>query len=75
MPKILFSPEADRDLDEIWHYIAEDSPLQADRLLERFRLKLEHLARWRTLGRPRPELLKDCRSYPFGKYCFYFRPA
>ena len=24
--------------------------------------------------RPRPELAEGCRSYPFGKYCFYFRP-
>lgn len=26
------------------------------------------------MGRPRPEFGKDCRSYPFGKYCSYFRP-
>lgn len=74
MPRVLFSPAADADLDEIWHYVANDSLLQADRLLERFRLKLEHLAQWNTLGRPRPEIARNCRSYPFGKYCFFFRP-
>ncbi len=21
-----------------------------------------------------PELTENCRSYPFGKYCFYYRP-
>ncbi len=26
------------------------------------------------MGRPRPELTAKYRSFPFGKYCFYFRP-
>jgi toxin ParE1/3/4 len=73
MANVLFSDVAKADLREIWDYIADDSPLQADRLIMRFRSKLEHLAKWNTLGRPRPELGQDCRSYPFGKYCFYFR--
>ncbi len=75
MPKIIYTPEADRDLDDIWDYIAQDSVLQADRLWDRFRAKLEHLARWQTIGRPRPELATGCRSYPYGNYCFYFRPT
>ncbi|MCF7789492.1 MAG: type II toxin-antitoxin system RelE/ParE family toxin [Prosthecobacter sp.] len=48
---------------------------KADQLIERFRSKLEHLAKWNTLGRPRPEMARNCRSYPFGKYCFFFRPV
>ena len=75
MPKVIYSPDADRDIDEIWFYVAEDSPFQADRLIERFRSKLGHLAKWNTLGRPCPEYSRGCRSYPFGKYCFYFRPT
>ena len=74
MAKVIFSPDARADLQEIWDYISDDSPFQADRFLERIRVKLEHIAKWNTLGRPRPELSKDCRSYPFEKYCFYFRP-
>ncbi|MES2466840.1 MAG: type II toxin-antitoxin system RelE/ParE family toxin [Verrucomicrobiota bacterium] len=74
MPEVIYSPASGQDLDDIWNYIAEDSPFQADRLWERIRLKLEHLAKWNGLGRPRPELAEGCRSYPFGKYCFYFRP-
>ena len=74
MPRVIFSPIARADLQEIWDYIAEDSVFQADRLTDKFRVKFEHLAKWNTLGRPRPELGKECRSYPFGKYCFYFRP-
>jgi toxin ParE1/3/4 len=71
--KVMYSPASEQDLDDIWDFIAEESPFQADRLWERFRMKLEHLANWNGLGRPRPELAEGCRSYPFGKYCFYFR--
>lgn len=75
MARVEYSPDAKADLREIWDYVSEDSQFQADRLLERFRAKLEHLAKWSGLGRPRPGFTKDCRSYPFGKYCFYFRPT
>lgn len=61
------------DLREIWDYIARDSHYQADRLIERFTLKFEYLARHTGLGRPRPELADGCKSYPFGNYCLYFR--
>ncbi|GEP45821.1 type II toxin-antitoxin system RelE/ParE family toxin [Brevifollis gellanilyticus] len=75
MARVVYSNAAKTDLVEIWDYISADSQRQADRLLEKFRAKLEHLAKWNTLGRPRPEFGKDCRSYPFGKYCFFFRPV
>ena len=65
MPTLIFSPASDRDIDDIWRYVAKDSEFQADRLITKFREKLEHLAKWNTMGRPRPE---------FGKYCFFFRP-
>lgn len=73
MPQVDLTIAAKIDLEEIWSYVARDSEFQADRLIERFSLKLEYLAHHEGLGRPRPELAKDCRSYPFGKYCFYFR--
>lgn len=75
MSKVIYSTEAKADLQEIWDFIADDSPFQADRLILRFREKLEYLAKWQTIGRPRPEFVKGCRSYPFGNYCFYFRPT
>lgn len=75
MSKVIYSTEAKADLQETWDYIAEDSPFQADRLILRFREKLEYLAKWQTLGRPRPEFCQGCRSYPFVNYCFYFRPT
>ena len=74
MARVEYSSAAKADLREIWDYISLDSQFQADRLIAKFCEKLQHLAKWNTMGRPRPEFGKDCRSYPFGKYCFYFRP-
>ncbi len=73
MASVVYSPDAKDDLRDIWDYVSIHSPLQADRLINRFREKLALLAEWNTLGRPRPELSKGCRSFPFGRYCFYFR--
>lgn len=75
MARVVYSDAAKADLIEIWDYISADSQFQADRLITKFREKLQHLAEWNTMGRPRPEFGKGCRSYPFGKYCFFFRPV
>ncbi len=75
MPRVDLTLDAQADLREIWGYIAQDSVLQADRLLSRFSLKFDYLANHDGLGRPRPELAQNCRSYPLGKYCLYFRPT
>lgn len=75
MPRVDLTLDAQSDLKEIWNYIAEDSVSQADRLLGRFSLKFDYLASHHGLGRPRPELAQGCRSYPLGKYCFYYCPT
>jgi toxin ParE1/3/4 len=75
MPRVDLTLAAQSDLREIWEYVATDSLLQADRLLSRFSQKFDHLALHPELGRPRPELAQHCRSFPLGKYCFYFRPT
>ncbi len=75
MPQVIYSTDSMRDLAEIWDYIADDSPFQADRLLEKFRSRLHYLAQHNLMGRPRPELSNQCRSVPIGKYCIYYRPS
>ena len=75
MPRVDVTLDAQADLKEIWTFVARDSVFQADRLLNRFEEKFQHLAGRHGYGRPRPELAPGCRSYPFGKYCFYFRTS
>ncbi|CAN5810800.1 type II toxin-antitoxin system RelE/ParE family toxin [soil metagenome] len=74
MATVVYSPQSIKDLAEIWDYVAHGSPEQADKLIERFRLKLQYLAQYNLLGRPRPELADHCRSAPVGRYGIYYRP-
>ena len=64
---------AEKDLDNIWDYIAADKPPAADRLIDHIEGAIEMLARHPLLGKPRPELWPDVRSFSVGEYLvFYF---
>ena len=56
MPSLIISPEAEQDLLDIWLYIAEDSPVNADRFLDRLEGKALKLAEFTEIGIDRPEL-------------------
>lgn len=74
MAVILKRPRAILDLFEIWSYIAEDSVTNADRFAARIDKTFRLLARRPEIGRARPELYQDLRSFVVGKYVvFYMR--
>ena len=75
MGRIVRSPEADADLDEITLRIAQDSLEAALRLVDRLDGKLKLLAWMPNLGPARPELGADVRSLPLGKYLIIYRPV
>ena len=58
MPRLLKRPEAESDLDEIWWYIAQDSPHNADRFLERIQERGSALADFPQMGTRRDELVE-----------------
>lgn len=62
MKTIVFSPEAERDVRDIWQYIAEDNETAADGYSERLLRVIEQLKEAPRLGRPRPELHPNLRS-------------
>lgn len=74
MPRIVRTPEADSDLWEIVLYIAADNEGAAFRLVDTIGEKLVMLARFPHAGVERPELLKDLRSFPVGRYLIFYRP-
>ena len=54
------SPLAERDLEEIWLYVAEDaSPATADRLIDAIVDRFDLLAEQPLMGRLRPEFGAD----------------
>jgi plasmid stabilization system protein ParE len=74
--QLRFTRAADRDLAEIFDYIADasGSPETARRFAASVELQCANLARLpSTLGRPRPELRHDLRSFPFKGYVIFFR--
>ena len=74
MLRLLKRPEAESDLDEIWWYIAQDSPHNADRFLDRIQERCSTLADCPQMGTRRDELKAGLRSQPVGNYLIFYFP-
>lgn len=75
MPRrVTHRPEARADLAEIWDFIAQDSPKRATEFLRNLESVVETLASQPMMGRERPELAADLRSFPAGRYVIYYLP-
>lgn len=65
---------AERDLEEIWSYVAEDaSPATADRLIDTIIDRFELLAEQPRVGRLRPEFGTGVRSFAVESHVIYYR--
>jgi plasmid stabilization system protein ParE len=65
---------AERDLEEIWSYVAEDaSPATADRLIDGIIQRFELLAEQPRMGRLRPEFGAEVRSFTVENHVIYYR--
>ncbi|MDQ8188546.1 type II toxin-antitoxin system RelE/ParE family toxin [Pelagicoccus sp. SDUM812002] len=69
---LYISEEAESDLDDIWDYIAKDSPLKADRFLEQLYRKCISISELDGIGRRRDELADGLLSIPHKKYIIFF---
>lgn len=74
MPKIIRSRSCIHDLEEIWSFIARDSPVQADKWIGILDQKIRLLAQNAQLGRARSELAEGLRSYPVKNYVIFYLP-
>ena len=74
MLRILKRPEAENDLEEIWLYIAQDNPDNADKLLDEIEETSHRLAQFTNMGRNRDELHPGLKSFPLGKYLIFYLP-
>ena len=75
MARVTRRPLAAADILDIWDHIAEDSLDQADRWVDKLDEKLRLIATQPLMGRARHELAADLRSFPFGRYVIFYRPA
>jgi toxin ParE1/3/4 len=74
MRRVFTRPRAEADLLDIWRYIAQDSPANADRLLDRIRDTLNRLAAMPFMGQARFDLGPGLRMFPVGNYLIFFQP-
>ena len=74
MTPVRISAEAEADLDAIWLYIANDSPINADRFLERLVTTLTTtLSTLPLAGRSREEFEAGLRSFTVESYIAFCR--
>ena len=72
MTRVLWTPAAETDLDDIWLAIARDRPDAADHLLDRIAEVGAALAEHPRMGLARPELMAGLRSFPVGGYVLFY---
>jgi toxin ParE1/3/4 len=73
MSRIRITPLAEQDLAEIWHFIAQDDPVAADRLLDLLEEKYKLLADHPHIGPARPDIAKELRYHPVGNHLLLYR--
>jgi toxin ParE1/3/4 len=72
MSRVTRRPAADSDLLDIALYIGRDDPEASDRFIDQLAEKFELLATQPQMGRARPELGPDIRSFPLGNYVVFY---
>ncbi len=75
MARYTISPNAQRDLVDLWKYLAiEVSVARADIFLDTLVEKFAALAEHPTLGRLRDELMPELRSLAVARYIIFYFP-
>lgn len=74
MATLRFTASAENDLLEAWLYIAQDSVVAADKILDQIDTEAQHLLLQPLMGRARDELAIGLRSWPTSTpyILFYF---
>lgn len=74
MPTVRRRALAALDILDVWDHIADDDMVAADRWVDSLDAAFNRLATQPMMGRARPELASDLRSFPFRRYVIYYLP-
>lgn len=69
---LIISGEAESDLEDIWDYVAADSPIKADHFIVQLYQKCIDISDLDGIGRRRDELSAGLFSIPHKKYIIFF---
>ncbi len=75
MPKVITSPLAERDLEEIWDYIAENNEESANKFLRELIKKFYLLAENREIGKMQDDFIVEMRLFLHKNYHIYYFPT
>lgn len=68
------TPRASADLEEIWQYVARDSPVAADKVDSELHAAMQMLARFPGLGHRRDDVARpDYRFWPVFSWLIAYR--
>lgn len=73
MARVVWSPQAEADLEDIWLYIAQDGPERADRVVRAVAKRSSLLGDQPGIGTPRDELLPGLFGFPVESYVIFYR--
>jgi toxin ParE1/3/4 len=74
MSRFRLAPQANVDLDQIWHYVVRKSSQEmANRLIDSLSDRIGVLCSTPLAGRSREEMAPGLRSFPCGEYVIYYR--
>lgn len=74
MARCTITPQAQRDLQEIWLFIASDNPAAADRLVDNLLATAHLIAESPEMGVARPDLAEGVRGFPCERrYVIFYR--
>jgi toxin ParE1/3/4 len=66
------SQQAEKDLEDLWIYLAQQDEIGADRQVARLLDRFPMLAQFPNMGRQRNELLTGLRSFPVKPYIIFY---
>jgi toxin ParE1/3/4 len=75
MARVIRSRQAQRDISEIWTYIAQKSEDRADLVLRKINEKLDTCLMFPTSGRRRPRFGKHIRTVSAAGFRIFYEPV
>jgi toxin ParE1/3/4 len=75
MARILKTRQSRKDYVSIEDYISKTSSQNAELIIRLFEEKLQVLAAHNLMGRPRPELAPNLRSWNIHRFVMFYRPT
>ncbi len=73
MTRIVRRPKAEQDLDDIFNWIADQSPANADRYIARIISTIRHVAEMPQMGTLRLPSHLNIRSFPVGNHLVFYQ--